>query len=85
MKEKNLMKVIRATIKKELLIVVSEAFELNKKELFTKKETAEILSLSTRQLDRWREEGKIIAISNVEKGKVLFSKNEIIHLIKSLS
>ena len=81
MQSKILVKIIRA-MKKEVLIAVSEAYELNKKELFSKKETAEMLSVSTRTLDRWRENGIIDSFDTGENGKVLYKKSVIVDFLK---
>lgn len=82
MQSKNLGKIIRAIVKKEVLIAVSEAYELNKKELFSKKETAEMLGVSTRTLDRWREDGIIVSFETGENGKVLYKKSVIVNFLK---
>lgn len=84
MKNKNIGKLIRGMVKKEVFVVMAELHELNKKELFTKKETAEMLSISPRQLDRWRNEGKINSLKSGEKEKVLFTKKEIVRSLKAM-
>ena len=77
-----MVKIIQAIVKKEVFIANSEASELNKKELFSKKETAEMLGVSTRTLDRWREDGIIVSFDTGENGKVLFKRADIVNFLK---
>ena len=84
MNAKSIGKLIRGQVRKEVFARTANLFELNNKMAFTKKETAEMFSISQRTLDRWREDGKILALENVENGKVLFSKNEIVKLLNEM-
>ncbi len=62
-----------------------EKLLFQEKLVFNKKETAEMLGISPRTLDRRRDEGVIFSLDNVEKGKVLYSRNEIYRVIENLS
>lgn len=84
MNPKSIGKLIRGQVKKEVFARTANLFELNNKMVLSKKETAEMFSISQRTLDRWRDEGKIIALENVEKGKVLFSKNEVVRVLNEM-
>ncbi|MBL1280683.1 MAG: helix-turn-helix domain-containing protein [Fluviicola sp.] len=84
MNGKNIGKLIRSYVKNEVFVVTAEMYELNKKEMFSKKDVAELFSVSERTLDRWRHENKIVAFENGEKGKVLFPKSEILRLLKEM-
>lgn len=84
MNAKNIGKLIRGQVKKEVFARTANLFDLNNKMALSKKETAEMFSISQRTLDRWRDDGRIIALENVENGKVLFSKNEIVKLLNEM-
>lgn len=84
MNAKSIGKVIRGQVKREVFARTANLFELNNKMALSKKETAEMFSISQRTLDRWRDEGKIVALENVENGKVLYSKNEIVRLLNDM-
>lgn len=84
MNAKSIGRLIRGQVKKEVLARTANLFDLNNKMAFTKKETAELFSISQRTLDRWRDEGKIVALENVENGKVLFSKNEVVKRLNEM-
>lgn len=84
MEAKKIIKLIRQRVKREVLVAMDDVAELNKREAFSKKETAEMFSITTRTLDRWKDDGKITPLNNVENGKVLYSRKEIVRRLKEM-
>ena len=85
MTNKQIVLLVRRVVRKELNKRTAEILNVSNKLVFSKGETAMMLSISTRTLDRWRKEGKITPIKNVEKGKILFAKEEITKLLNIAS
>ena len=79
------VKLIRVLIRQEFETLLKEREASPVKLVYDKKETAEMLGMSMRTLDRRRKEGLIFALENVEKGKVLFALEEIKRVIEKLS
>jgi excisionase family DNA binding protein len=77
-----IIKLIKRAVEQELNKRIQ--VDLNSKFLFSKKEAAHILSVSTRTIDRWRNDGTISSIETAENGRVLFSKEQIEKLVKTL-
>lgn len=79
------VKLIRVLMRQEFEKMWKEREAFPVKLVYDKKETAEMLGMSMRTLDRRRDEGLIFALENVEKGKVLFALEEIKRVIEKLS
>jgi excisionase family DNA binding protein len=74
---KQIGKIVRSYVKKEVNARMNELNAILIKEFYTKKEVASMFNVSERTIDRWRENGKLTTLMEGEGKKVLFSKEEV--------
>ena len=84
-KEKVSARLLQILVKREVKKQLSTDSLETTRVIFTKPEVAKLFNVSERTIDRWRDVGLLSACDIKERGKVLFSKNEINNTLKRMN